>query len=878
MAGCASPLAGLRAGPASLALLVLAVAWTAPFAADAFPAFRDEIPNGLRSVRAADPAHHFTGEQSYRALGHILAEGGGKLNAFGEAFRAAGFEWTDELCRADTDGDGEPNGHELGDPCCLWKPGETPMRQWGVSHPGIRTSFTNITFDYEKTCVRKEGNGAFWDFYFQSPDDIKNPFKTVDVDVAEWVAAKRALVKQQGGYTATLLGIFRNREGQTLMVSTKNFFSLMVLGVAAATLGVLVLSHRCCACCSSLHRGAMSPADHVKLLLGAALYTDVMSGILHIVLDNPVMNTWPVIGPEALAFQGHHFDPTGVARGPILDMVREDHLLVFLVMTVFLVLRPTSPGLLTFSLHFGWMSHFMMASHRWSHTHPKYLHWTIKSAQEWGLLMTTEHHSRHHASYDCNFAIFSGVSNPIFNKLIYVIHWRSPLWFFLLCGGIVLPPFLSANDNARTWCGAVPSRIGAWLLSRPAFFSPRSAVARVCKGWSARMLRAPQPSVNRPDKTVVLRTSKDADVEGGTDKLARSSSSPNSKFAVTFRGQELTSVASRRVAARGAVLSGVLIATMMIGSLLARKVGLTNEGEAAPMLVILHVACMSLATLVCSVVAVTSYAFVQPGARNKPHIRKRHRMWNMLSAALMMLGTVLILVHVTLRHERIVRPRSIHMWLALAVGVGVTVQITAGVLKHAALAAGRGVKRFTWHGEVGWAVFVGMLFTVNSGIVESDLFTGLTFLQMTMQVLLFGPVGLGAAHSLGRLPAISLHLDDPVAYLLREHLDAWVPDAFSVWLTRPTSCLHRCRPRRIAGGRTKRRDHMVVLEKARQWAVAVVIVLAIFVLWDVTYHWNELWAEKIVADTAYATVGHSFGNVDASANHLPGHPSRISIF
>ena len=110
------------------------------------------------------------------------------------------------------------------------------MRQWGVSHPGIRTSFTNITFDYEKTCVRKEGNGAFWDFYFQSPDDIKNPFKTVDVDVAEWVAAKRALVKQQGGYTATLLGIFRNREGQTLMVSTKNFFSLMVLGVAAATL------------------------------------------------------------------------------------------------------------------------------------------------------------------------------------------------------------------------------------------------------------------------------------------------------------------------------------------------------------------------------------------------------------------------------------------------------------------------------------------------------------------------------------------------------------------------------------------------------------------------------------------------------------------
>ena len=46
--------------------------------------------------------------------------------------RAAGFEWTDELCRADTDGDGEPNGHELGDPCACGN-GETPMDNGGVS-------------------------------------------------------------------------------------------------------------------------------------------------------------------------------------------------------------------------------------------------------------------------------------------------------------------------------------------------------------------------------------------------------------------------------------------------------------------------------------------------------------------------------------------------------------------------------------------------------------------------------------------------------------------------------------------------------------------------------------------------------------------------
>ena len=44
-------------------------------------------------------------------------------------------------------------------------------------------------------------------------------------------------------------------------------------------------------------------------------YMDVTSGLLHIVLDNPLFNTWPAIGPSAIAFQNHHKDPTGITRG-----------------------------------------------------------------------------------------------------------------------------------------------------------------------------------------------------------------------------------------------------------------------------------------------------------------------------------------------------------------------------------------------------------------------------------------------------------------------------------------------------------------------------------------------------------------------------------
>lgn len=35
----------------------------------------------------------------------------------------AGNQWTLELCQRDSDGDGQTNGEELGDPDCIWKPG-----------------------------------------------------------------------------------------------------------------------------------------------------------------------------------------------------------------------------------------------------------------------------------------------------------------------------------------------------------------------------------------------------------------------------------------------------------------------------------------------------------------------------------------------------------------------------------------------------------------------------------------------------------------------------------------------------------------------------------------------------------------------------------
>ncbi|KAG7390034.1 hypothetical protein PHYPSEUDO_008996 [Phytophthora pseudosyringae] len=76
------------------------------------------------------------------AIGH--SDGTGKdasTNTFGDAFSAAGNKWTKDLCETDTDGDGQTNGQELGDPCCEWDMDTNPVLQWtdGVSHPDDAT-------------------------------------------------------------------------------------------------------------------------------------------------------------------------------------------------------------------------------------------------------------------------------------------------------------------------------------------------------------------------------------------------------------------------------------------------------------------------------------------------------------------------------------------------------------------------------------------------------------------------------------------------------------------------------------------------------------------------------------------------------------------
>lgn len=112
-----------------LSLAVVAVALTS---VSARPHLAAKIPNGSAH---SDP---FSGLKC-DAFGHTDCVHGGPRNDFGLDFKAAGFEWTKELCEMDSDGDGLTNGQEMGDPCCLWTPESSNPEGFRVtmlSNPG----------------------------------------------------------------------------------------------------------------------------------------------------------------------------------------------------------------------------------------------------------------------------------------------------------------------------------------------------------------------------------------------------------------------------------------------------------------------------------------------------------------------------------------------------------------------------------------------------------------------------------------------------------------------------------------------------------------------------------------------------------------------
>lgn len=336
---------------------------------------------------------------------------GDNVCAFGMQLRPAHDNWQ-TICSRDDDGDGLTNGEELGDPCCLWTPGDMgksfdlgtqqEYRRWDITHPGrpdkVLPSKTSVEplncSTYDAGLYARQ----FREFYFKKVD---GPREDVPLVPAKLVAL------------AFLLGLLGH------------WFHCKGLG---ADICPLLFPWK----------SSLSPQVSFLTCIASYVYMDMTSGIVHLILDY-APHWLPIIGPLAKGFQYHHADPTAIVRISWYAYVSHVHLLCPLVFVV-VVLGKASRVQRLFWFWGAVFVHVFQTAHRWAHFQPESLPSVVQSLQAAGMLLTHERHMSHHQDLESQFTILSGHSDILLDGASRVIPpWRYDLWIVLGVAWFVMP-------------------------------------------------------------------------------------------------------------------------------------------------------------------------------------------------------------------------------------------------------------------------------------------------------------------------------------------------------------------------------------------------------------------------------------------------------
>ena len=123
-----------------LAVVVVFVSIYLACDSEAFPGFLSTVPNG--SVNNCMTCHiSASGGEGWNEMGKDILRAGGADPDANPSNQNLGYNgqapnWAD-VRALDSDGDGQYNGWELGDPCFTWIMGETPDRTTDISLPWI---------------------------------------------------------------------------------------------------------------------------------------------------------------------------------------------------------------------------------------------------------------------------------------------------------------------------------------------------------------------------------------------------------------------------------------------------------------------------------------------------------------------------------------------------------------------------------------------------------------------------------------------------------------------------------------------------------------------------------------------------------------------
>lgn len=158
------------------------------------------------------------------------------------------------------------------------------------------------------------------------------------------------------------------------------------------------------------------------------VWYDLFSGILHVLLDNPLLMALPIMDEPCLEFQWHHHVPHDLTSKSFLEVCGDLNVVICILVWGYLApFKPMgipvgfgydSPLALTFVswklllAYFGQLCHSM--SHMPAHRRPNW----VGKLQSWGIMLHPKAHAIHHKSYDDNFCVGSGLWNGVVTKAL----------------------------------------------------------------------------------------------------------------------------------------------------------------------------------------------------------------------------------------------------------------------------------------------------------------------------------------------------------------------------------------------------------------------------------------------------------------------------
>lgn len=188
----------------------------------------------------------------------------------------------------------------------------------------------------------------------------------------------------------------------------------------------------------SILQAPPSPLVAISCVVFTFVVTDLISGLLHVVLDNPRSLALPPIRGLAEGFQRHHEHPARIYEMPLYQHLYVMHMpLTFL----FVAIVPFgNAGMYVVFLSMVASLHLMQMAHLWAHLPPPHVPGGVRILQKAGVLLGKPRHDLHHtAPYDKDFCIMTGICNRPLNAAVAVLGPTTHWWLFVFALAAIAP-------------------------------------------------------------------------------------------------------------------------------------------------------------------------------------------------------------------------------------------------------------------------------------------------------------------------------------------------------------------------------------------------------------------------------------------------------